>query len=65
MNLGVCLHRWGVVFKKWTEIGGVPPQLGPFIAGWYMKQMGCREPEDIGNRYRDSFRAGYHERETY
>lgn len=63
----LAIIRYAVVHKQWSEIGvGASPELGPFLAGWYWRDMGCDMPaaEQIKS-FRDSFRKGYAEADAF
>lgn len=64
IGLDVALVRWSVVCRTWQETAaGHQPDLGAFLAGWYMSQLTSEMPR-LKSSFRDSFRAGWHEAET-
>jgi len=63
-TLDSALVRWSVVCRRWEDFSsGNSPQLGPFLAGWFMRDMGAPMPEDVG-LFRESFCAGWAEADT-
>ena len=66
-TLDLALTRYTVVCQKWGEMAaGHYPQLGPFLAGWYWRDMDCDipPPEQIKS-FRDSFRKGWAEADAF
>lgn len=63
-TLDEALTRWTVICRRWQDIAsGSQPVLGPFLAGWFLRDMG--EDIDVGRKPgRDSFRAGWCEADT-
>ena len=64
-TLDLALIRWAVVCHQWRENGGIHPQLGAFLAGWFLRD--CSHKNAIrpdGMAFRDSFRRGWQEADT-
>jgi hypothetical protein len=60
-SLSLALHRWYASSRSAEELApGYVRQLGPFLAGWFCREMGASEPAHLGTA-RDSFRAGWRE----
>jgi hypothetical protein len=59
LPLDLALIRWSVVCEKWEQLAnGSAPNLGAFLAGWYMRCVGLPQPEQH-HILRDSLRAGW------
>lgn len=63
-TIDLALIRWSVVCRKWHDFSsGSAPNLGAFLAGWFLKDSGAQHmPEDLG-LFVDSFRVGWREAE--
>ena len=63
----LAITRYTVVCQQWAELAaGNAPQLGPFLAGWYWRDMGCElPPSEQIKSFRDSFRKGYAEADAF
>lgn len=57
LSLELALIRWSVVHLRLSALKGGPPELRGFLAGWFCREIGATEPEDVG-MYRDSWRMG-------
>jgi hypothetical protein len=64
-SLDMALVRWSVVCGSWRELGGDFPDVGAFLAGWFLRVLGAEMPprEKLG-RCPDSFRVGWREADT-
>lgn len=64
-SLDMALVRWSVVCCSWRELGGDFPDVGAFLAGWFLRVLGAEMPpkEKLG-RCPDSFRVGWREADT-
>jgi hypothetical protein len=60
--------RWQVICQEWKNLGECIPRIGPFLAGWYCREMGM--PVDVyhkhvnrANRMEviESFRVGWNQ----
>jgi hypothetical protein len=61
LSLDLGLTRWSVMCQSWSELAaGHVPQLGPFLAGWFLRSMGAPMPTELGQA-KDSFRVGWRE----
>lgn len=58
-SLEYALLRWHAVSTQWEEIGGIPPNLTSFLAGWFMRIYDQHKP--IPHQFVDSMRRGYQE----
>lgn len=64
-TLDLALIRWSVVCRQWHDFGGDAPMIGPFLAGWFMRDMKADMPEQLSlGTFRDSFRKGWGECDT-
>lgn len=66
-TLDLALARYAVVHKQWSDLAsGNSPVLGPFLAGWYWRDMGCELPprEQIKD-FKDSFGKGWAEADDF
>lgn len=66
MSLDLALVRWSVVCGLWETRAGNRPDLGAFLAGWFLRRQSENLPENwrfFGQR--DSFLAGWSESETF
>lgn len=61
-TLDLALIRWSVAHRQWHELANDMPNLGAFLAGWFMRDMGAEMPEreKLGT-FCDSFRKGWKE----
>lgn len=66
LTLDLALIRWAVVCgDRERAVGGSSPSLGPFLAGWFLRDMGATCPErDALGVYVASFRAGWKEADS-
>jgi hypothetical protein len=65
-GLDAALVRWSVVVRTWQELqGGGQPALGPFLAGWFLRQISNAERAPNAERFESSFRAGWKESEMH
>lgn len=55
-DLHLALLRWSSTCVS----TGSRPELGPFLAGWYLRRMGCESLPTVST-FRDSMRAGWSE----
>ena len=64
-SLDMAMVRWGVVCCSWRELGNSFPDIGAFLAGWFLRVLGAEMPpkEKLG-RCPDSFRVGWREADT-
>lgn len=65
-SLDMAMIRWSVVCRRWHEMSsGHAPELGAFLAGWFMRGSNAPMPDraNLGD-FPDSFRAGWSEADT-
>lgn len=64
LTLDLALIRWAVECTAWGELAAAhQPDLGAFLAGWFLRCMGAAEPSTLG-QFESSFRAGWAEADT-
>lgn len=64
LSLDLGLIRWSVKCRSWSELAAAhQPELGPFLAGWFLRCMGAMETCELG-QFESSFRAGWTEADT-
>lgn len=64
IGIDAALLRWSFIVRTWHEASvGHQPELGPFLAGWFLRQISDAEQAPEVDGFRDSFRAGWEESE--
>ncbi len=58
-TLDFAINAYSVAHAEQYEFNGLTPEIGPFLAGYFLSQMGVDIPEvPVTNKFYDDFNWG-------